>query len=121
VPGHARLDLLKVDVFAVEQNLTNQSSILISLVTIRGHLPVKNHIRKVFFRFGAKSLMGFGCINALQTNPMLNILRVQHGHRVAVSDTNYATRKRRGTVWWPRGLSVFRTYRTGRAVTCEGE
>src|SRR6266478_6494158 len=48
MPGHSRFDLFKVDVFSIQKDFSNQSTVLIHLVIDDGDVLVEDHVRETF-------------------------------------------------------------------------
>ena len=71
MPRHAGFDLFQVDVCSVQNDLANNSPVLIGLLIDDRHIFSKDHLRKTLFRLLAERLMRFRRIDAVKPDAIL--------------------------------------------------
>src|SRR5262249_10858745 len=83
-PCHAAIDLLLVDVLAVERHRTEHAPVYILLPTCDRHRLAEDQIRKTLLRAAAEILRRLRCVYAFETYLVLPLAGVENRNRVAV-------------------------------------
>lgn len=88
MPSEARLELAQIGILAIHDDLAYGTAVLVGLIPINSDGFSKDQITEMLLRVIAECLGFFRGVDAGQANLVLHFATVQHGNRIAVTDSD---------------------------------